>query len=325
MRDGAVLVQELDFSNIYSRYEQVARLNFDHLVVAHQINFYFPVDKDEPRIEVSGVGDFLLSERSYKQLASRMGMTGSYFQKVDKEEQTQHFNMWLSQSDKKLLLRTANERVRAVLPEDYAVKDNEEILAGIRPMLESGDLQMVLFSEHDGRVFARFRFPQDLSGCGDPIFGGFNLVNSEVGTGKFCMDYLLYRDVCANGMIHRVDGASVLEQEHLYLDRAAFEARFSQAIDQVRAHQDGMAALFEDSRNFKLTETELRALFQEVRSHKLLPKKLLEKVEAKGLEENNWFSLVNAVTYAAQEFRIDRRFAIEVVAGDLLQRAAAFS
>jgi len=312
----------IDYRPIRERYRKVRALTQDIMVNTGQCRFHY-AEENKPCLEVEGVGDLILNERSYKQLAQRCeGMSASYFQRWEPAEQEQHFNRWLQELDTRFLLRTARNNLRAVLPEDFAILDNITLLELFIPYVDSGEMQVVAYVETDAKVFFRFRFPQDLSRMQDPVFGGISSQNSEVGSCKYSMDFMLYRQVCANGMVHRVGGEPLMSHQHLYLQPHEFTVQVKDAIERARQLQYQLASSFEAAREIPLTDEQLKNLLAEFKQTRIVPKRLIDRLEKEPFE-HTWFHLINEVTRHAQAFRMDRRVTIEQTAGALLQRTAA--
>ena len=273
------------------------------------------------------------------QFCQRLGMPTAYFRRCPPALQDLQFNHWAgSQPETEMpsadsfgseggsgrwLLRAKGDVLRGVLSERYAPLDNDclvECLAALLPKsfavdwFELGDTSLhlrLVDSRHTRRVAA-----------GDDIMVGCHIGNSEVGRKAVTVDALVYRLVCQNGLIRLVKGKSLLYQRHLSLSAPRFQEVLHGAIlGALEAAAAFLDQLQEASRTPVLDVPATLALLarQESLSNSFLARMELSlKAEPASQQETVW-GVINGLTQASKSLSADDRYAMETLAGRLIE------
>jgi len=271
------------------------------------------------------------------QLCHFLGMPTRYFRKFPVQLQDSQFNHWIGhlaeekeQSDRKAakaerwLLRAKGEALRGVLTERYTRLDNLDLFAAISPALSS-EYEVDWFALTDESLHLRFydaRLYRDAL-PGDRLIAGVHISNSEVGKRSVTVDSLVYRLVCTNGLIRKIEGQSLLHQRHISLSRPEFALTVQTAVRKALAH----SALYLE----RLSAAVAHPLPQMERTiHKLaldwgLTQATEEAVKAVILREppsqhETLYGLINGLTGAARHLPPDERYTLETRAGELLEK-----
>ena len=271
------------------------------------------------------------------QFCQRLGMPTAYFRRCPPALQDLQFNHWAGSQPEpetpsadnidseggRWLLRAKGDVLRGVLSERYAPLDNDcliECLAALLPRsfavdwFELGDTSLhlrLVDSRHTRRVAA-----------GDDIMVGCHIGNSEVGRRAVTVDALVYRLVCQNGLIRLVKGKSLLYQRHLSLSAPRFQEVLHGAIlGALEAATAFLDQLQEASRTPVLDVPATLALLahQESLSNSFLARMELSlKSEPASQQETVW-GVINGLTQASKGLSADDRYAMETLAGRLIE------
>ncbi len=221
------------------------------------------------------------------------------------------------------LLRMKGDALRGVLSSRYARLDHDLLLDCLTPLIPQG-FAVDWFSLNDGGLHLRLvdpRKPQSVL-AGDDLLCGIHLANSEVGRRAVTVDALVYRLVCQNGLIRLVKGKSLLYRRHVHFSAPRFKEALEDAV---------LVALTEAGRFLEQIRTATRtpvpnvqAVLAQLGRQEALSKSFLEaaerslRSEPSGQQETVW-GLANGLTQAGQALSADDRYAVEALAGRLIE------
>ncbi len=221
------------------------------------------------------------------------------------------------------LLRASGDRLRAVLSSTYSPLDNTLLMETLAPMIDSR-LRVDWFALSDEALHLRIVDPAKTRDVlpGDGLSIGVHISNSEVGARALCVDALVYRLICSNGLIALVKGQNLLKRRHVHMAPPRFKAALEEAVESAFATAEGF----------------LEQLGSTARQAVPDPEDAIEKLGEKwGLSEPvreaakvalwreettvrySAYGLVNAFTGVAQLLGDDKRYDLEVLAGQLAQ------
>ncbi len=275
------------------------------------------------------------------QMCARLGIPGAYFAACPSVLQDVQANYFLKggpspvvrradrsanhhdPDEERWLLRASGDRLRAVLSSTYSPLDNKLLMETLAPMIDSR-LRVDWFALTDESLHLRLVDPAKTRDVlpGDGLSVGVHISNSEVGARALCVDALIYRLICSNGLIALVKGQSLLKRRHVHMAPLRFKAALEEAVESA----------------FATAEEFLEQLGSATRQAVPDPESAIEKLGEKwGLSEpvreaakvalwreetvvrHSAYGLVNAFTGVAQLLIDDRRYDLEVLAGQLAQ------
>lgn len=221
------------------------------------------------------------------------------------------------------LLRASGDTLRAVLSSTYSPLDNRLLFETLAPLIHPR-LRVDWFALSDETLHLRLVDPTKTREVlpGDGLSVGVHISNSEVGTRSLCVDAIVYRLVCSNGLIALVRGQSLLRRRHVHMAPLRFQAAIAEAVESA----------------FTTAESFLERLKDSTRQSVPDPENAIEKIgERWGLSEpvreaakvalwreeasvrGSAFGLVNAFTGVAQLLADEKRYDLEVLAGHLAE------
>jgi len=224
------------------------------------------------------------------------------------------------------LLRMKGDVLRGVLSSRYARLDHDLLLDCLAPLVPQG-FAVDWFALDDHGLHLRLvdpRTPRSVL-AGDDLLCGVHVANSEVGRRAVTVDALVYRLVCQNGLIRRVKGRSLLHQRHVHLSAPRFREALEGAVlgaleeagrfvEQIRAAArtpvpDVPAVLALLGRQEALSRSFLEAVERSLKSEPVCQ------------QETVW-GLANGLTQAGQGLAPDGRYAVEALAGRLIEHGS---
>lgn len=257
------------------------------------------------------------------QLCAKLGIPAQYFRRCPPELQDAQFAYWMDRlcesKPKPMLLRGCGETVRGILSSRYARIDNIQLVEAARPLAEQG-LVPVWFEESDASFHLRLVDPSPIGEAkpGDPLFRGVHIANSEVGKRTLSVDAIVYRQVCANGLVRLVKNRSVLARRHvgtiLNLGPTVLAAA-EQALSLGAETAQALAAT--RTKPVADPEGEVERLGAAWDLSEDVQESIVRQLSYEP-EPETAFGLINAITAAAQRQEPDNRFRLESLAGSLL-------
>ena len=285
-----------------------------------------------------------INQIAHRQFSTHLKIPAAYYDRMlttHPELLAHNVNSWFQKEPSKRMLRTMDGTARAFLSNRYRRIDNLDIAQAVLPIInEMKDATIESCQITDSRMYIKVVNPRLEAEVvpGDIVQAGIIISNSEVGLGAVCIQPLVYRLVCSNGMIindaqtrrnHVGRTAETDESFLLYSDEtlmaedkafvmkiqdtvkaAVDEARFSQVIGMMRTAkqaplntQDVPGIVRLASREFHITEDESTGVLQHL-------------IEGKDL---SLYGLSNAITRYSQDIEsYDRATELESIGYDIL-------
>ncbi len=320
---------------------------FRRVTAEDELKWDLLLDKDELRFAEGNLCSSRLDRTLYpkglsptpwatSQLCSRLGIPTAYYKRCPTWLRDAQANHFLHQETERVkservagrlspptgerwLLRAKGNVLRGVLSDRYAKLNNADALCTLKPLVENR-FEVRWLSLTDESFHLRLtdpRLSRDIL-PGDRVMAGIHVANSEVGKRSVTVDALVYRLVCQNGLIRLVKGKSLLHQRHVGLTPAHLQASLGRALEDALIQSAGFMERMSWATRERLGEVEktLETLPFSQTLRETVKASLL--AEPKGQQET-LYGLVNALTFTAQGLEPDERYALEAMAGTLLQ------
>lgn len=218
--------------------------------------------------------------------------------------------------------------VRAVLTDRYSILDNLDLLNLMKPFIRSHDLSLQIGHVTDKSYHMRLLFPKEIP-IGDPDGGGggdvhqvgIHITNSEVGATNLGGDFLLYRQVCMNGLMAVFNNEPLFSQRHINIDTHELRMSVKSALEMVTERQDEVIGRAERAMGQTVVNPhrELKRVLKNGRASDDFIEMAIEAYDA--APNPTRFGVTQAMTQAAQRLQMDARVLIENVAGSYLMAA----
>jgi len=244
-------------------------------------------------------------------------------EEIDLDETPEAPKQEVPKSEERWLLRAKGDRLRAVLSSTYSPLDSKLVMETLAPLL-SPRLRVDWFALSDEAMHLRLVDPTKARDIlpGDGLSVGVHISNSEVGARSLCVDALVYRLVCSNGLIALVKGQSLLRRRHVHMAPMRFRAALEEAVAAAFATAEGFLDHLRDSTRQSVPDPEIAIERLGERWGLSEPVRDAAKValwREKTQVRHSAYGLVNAFTGVAQLLADDKRYDLEVLAGQLAQ------
>ena len=286
---------------------------------------------------------------AHRQMSAYLNIPWKYYDRMCHENiglLAQNVNTWLQKGPEHRMIRTIDGRARAFLSNRYRRIDNIDIAQITLPILEAmPDAIFESCNLSDDYMYIKVVNPRltDEVVPGDIVQAGVVISNSETGQGAVCIQPLIYRLVCSNGMtvneararrnhIGRVSSADenllIYSKETLAADDKAFimkvqdtvkaavdEARFAKILDKLR-----------ESTDKKLNTTDLPAVVKLASSSMGITEAESDGVLQRLIEGTDYtlYGLANAVTRHSQDVEsYDRASKLEEIGYQIVTMSPA--
>lgn len=267
-----------------------------------------------------------VKQTAHQQIGTYLNIPRKYYDRMlqeDPELLSYNVNRWFQKGPEQRMLRTIDGHARAFLSNRYRRIDNLDIVKVTLPIIaEMPDARFESAQITDDYMYIKVVNPRLTTEVvpGDIVQAGVVISNSETGQGAVCVQPLIYRLVCRNGMVvndaktrrnhvGRVNASDenfqLYSQATLDADDHAFvlkiqdtvraavdEARFSQVVDKMR-----------ESRGVKLDTKNLPGIIKMAGSSLGITDSEGEGIFQHLIEDHDYtlYGLANAVTRFSQD------------------------
>jgi hypothetical protein len=312
----------------------------------------------EPKLFFGEKG-YSITQHAHNQIADYLDIPRSYYKRMQSEAPellARNVNQWLMEQKKTRMIRTLDERVRAILSDGYRRMENEDLADAVLPVLDSLNLDIMSMQITDTRLYIKAVDPavtREIKKLGGTWGQGHTIVklgeampaitisNSETGDGRLSVLGGLYQDWCTNlasfgersvKKTHLGARHPLLEGEELFellsdeTKRKTDEALWAQVQDTVRAIFDKVR--FEELVDKVEGSQEDAIEGSPVKVVKLVAKKYgLDKTVENSVLHHlvnggslSRFGLYNAVTRASQDVEsYDEATRMESIGGRIIE------
>lgn len=143
---------------------------------------------------------------AHRQLGDYLNIPRKYYERMlreDPELLAINVNRWLCRKPELRMLRTMDGKARAFLSNRYRCIDHLDIVRVVLPIIgEMPEVEYVSCKLTDDFMYIKLVDPRLTAEVvpGDIVQAGLTISNSETGLGSICIQPLIYRLVCTNGM-----------------------------------------------------------------------------------------------------------------------------
>ena len=299
-------------------------------ICLHNGRLLFPEARSDERGFEQGLS---LSPWATGQLCERLGIPAEFYRRNPIHLQDGLVNYWMGvkreASDKgdaiPWLIRAKGGTARAILSYRYSVLDNLPLLDALLPLLPP-NRYLVKLCSMTGEAWHLRVIDKTLvreAQSGDPLYLGFDLVNSEVGFYACTLSACIYRQVCSNGLTRQIAGTGLLRVRHCGKEpilrlAGRLESALSEAV------LVGAAFLEQALLTIRIPVPNAEAAITAVMESWRLPQSVAEMAKwvlLREKPEGSLFALVNALTQSAQSLSLSERLRVETLTATLIDAA----
>lgn len=272
-----------------------------------------------------------MSRYAMSQLCNKLGVPIRYLEKcIDSgmiDLAAENVNSWLEEYNKNLFIREYNGTIRGVLSDRYMTLDTPNIMEVISSVVDSSQYSTKGYFLSPERFHARIVQNDMMNIAGEDLFAGIQIDSSDVGRSTLQVRFMIFKQVCTNGLCISKGGGVLFEQRHIGISIDEFYNSFKDSMFRIPVLMENAVDLIEEARtdNGKFnvshfSESEMKDFVERMKLKTRLSDDSMNKVISMMTEKyspTRW-GLINSITEVAQDFTLERRVELEKIAGDLL-------
>lgn len=286
----------------------------------------------------TGVRHSGLTPHSLSQLCAKIGVPANYIIKNLKSGRINlaqdNINSWMNDYKKDLLIREYQGDVRGILSTKYSICDSHDILEVVKDSLGDTDFTKVKGSFiSPERLHLRMIQEEVLPIEGEDLYAGIMIDSSDVGRSILTCKFIIYKQVCKNGLVISKAGGTLFQQKHIGITKEEFEHGIASGLKNVPMLIDHATDLIDRSRSqycylnksgIKTSDLNNEEIMQKYISEIKMRTDLSNESSKKVIDlmvnrygTSQW-GYVNALTEVAQDYSLEKRIQIEHKAGSSL-------
>ena len=286
---------------------------------------------DENPFEPSGSRNVGMTRYAMSQLCNKLGVPVRYLEKCFDagmlDLASENVNAWLAEHNKNLFIREYDGRIRGILSDRYMTLDTPNIMEVISSVVNSSEYSTKGFFLSPERFHARIVQNTMMNIAGEDLFAGIQIDSSDVGRSTLQVRFMIFKQVCTNGLCISKGGGVLFEQRHIGISIDDFYSEFKESMSRIPVLMENAKELIEEARNDSqgfavpyYNESHMKEFVERVKLKTRLSDESMSKVISMMTEKyspTRW-GLINSITEVAQDFTLERRVELEKIAGDLL-------
>ena len=288
------------------------------------------IDNESSKVHKSPISKFALS-----QLGAKLGVPTRYLDKcissgrIDLAQD--NINSWLEDYNKDLFIREYKGSIRGVLSTKYSVCDTNEILDVVSSNIDIQNYNVKGYYLSPERFHLRLVQKTKMNVQGEDLFAGMTIDSSDVGRSVLNCRFLVFKQVCTNGLILSQGETNLFSQRHIGINTKEFAKNLASSIECLPKIITSVEERIERTRNsdsillpneiYSMTDQEVKDLMDDIRRDTGLSeahtRKVISIIEEERYEANKW-GYINALTDVAKDLTLEKRLDLEKYAGTLL-------
>ena len=275
-----------------------------------------------------------MTRHSLSQLCNKIGVPIRYIDKcIDSgrlDLAAENINSWIDDFGKNLFIREYRNTIRGVLSDRFSALDTPHIMEAINDVLDFDEYRIKGYLLSPERFHARIVQREMMNINGEDLFAGVQIDSSDVGRSILVVKFMIWKQVCTNGLCISQGGGVLFQQKHIGIDASDFREGFRKSLSNIPLLVEHSKELIEEARkdgehysikNF--SEQQLKDFIERVKMKTKLSDDGVSKViQLMGdkYDFSKW-GFINSLTEVAQDYTLERRIEIEKIAGDFLMAA----
>lgn len=277
------------------------------------------------------------SKFALSQFGSKIGVPANYLEKCvnnGRPEIAQYnVNAWLDGFNKPLFIReyqdeNGNDTIRGVLSDRYAICDTPDIIDGIDRVLDLERFKIKGSFVAPDRFHLRVAERTKMKVSGEDLFGGLSIDSSDVGRSTLRVNFLVYKQICTNGLIVSKGSTQLFKQKHIGITADAFKLGLEEGFEMFPKICASVEKSIEKTRNcsnmfnFSYEDDEqladlVKGIQKQTSLSPVMSRNVVDIMNSGRYEDNRW-GYINALTEVAQMLTLEKRINLEDYAGRLL-------
>lgn len=226
---------------------------------------------------------------------------------------------WMENDTRKIMFRNYDGHIRGVMSGSYSRYDAPEILESVQEVFGPKHFKLKGSFLNEERLHVRLVENEMLPIDGEDLFAGITLDSSDIGRSGLQVKFFIYKQVCTNGLVIAKSSAKLFNQKHIGITHEDFKDGLEIGLQSFAQIRDKVTEMIKNTHEIPLTK-DIEELTKEVKTATNLSDDDIDEVMvlvANRYEPTRW-GLINGITEVAQKFTLERRLALEEIAGNML-------
>lgn len=267
-----------------------------------------------------------MTKYSFGQLCSKMGVPARYIERCHDKGLTSlaedNLNTWIDEYEGDLFIRRHADKIRGILSTRYSVLDAPDILSTLSEVIEPDQYKLSGYLLNPERFHARLISHEKIPNINDDLFAGIQIDSSDVGRSILRVSFLIFKQVCTNGLTVNKASGVLFEQKHIGISSDDFQIGLSESMNRIPEMQEYFYSHISDAQKERLVlnAKETEDLFGRIQTNLRLKEEGIASISSlmKDKYSPTKWGLINAITEHAQEYTLERRLELERYAGEIL-------
>ena len=173
-----------------------------------------------------GSRSMAMTRHSLSQLCNKIGVPIRYIDKcIDSgrlDLAADNINSWIDDFGKNLFIREYRNTIRGVLSDRYSALDTPHIMEAINDVLDFDEYSIKGHFLTPERFHARIVQRDMMNINGEDLFAGIQVDSSDVGRSILVVKFMIWKQVCTNGLCLSQGGGVLFQQKHFGIDASEF-------------------------------------------------------------------------------------------------------
>lgn len=282
----------------------------------------------------AGSRSMAMTRHSLSQLCNKIGVPVRYIDKcIDSgrlDLAAENINSWIDDFGKNLFIREYEDTIRGVLSDRFSALDTPQIMEVLNDVLNFDEYTIKGHFLTPERFHARIVQREMLNINGEDLFAGVQIDSSDVGRSILVVKFMIWKQVCSNGLCISQGGGTLFQQKHIGIDVADFRNGFQEALSSIPFLVEHAKELVEEARKDgnkyaikSFDEQQMKDFVERIKMKTKLSDDGVQKVIQFMNDKygHSKWGLINSLTEVAQDYSLERRLEIEKIAGDFLTAA----
>lgn len=219
-------VSKVTFAGLMKRAAEIQADCHDYNIInVSNKNMYYSAENNRLHFQnESGAHELQLTAHSLRQLCSRLEIPVRYIQKcIDEGDPylaADNINRWLDDYNRNLFVRCYSDTVRGILTDKYSVMDTPDVISTFAESARK--FKVKGYTLNPERFHMRVASEKMLPIKNEDLFIGIELNSSDVGRSTLTCCFMLYKQVCTNGLCITTNIGELFTQRHIGLTSGEF-------------------------------------------------------------------------------------------------------
>lgn len=259
---------------------------------------------------------------AFSQLCTKLGVPSQYMKKCIEAGEIplvmDNITTWLENfAGKKLLIRKYDDVARGILSDRYSVCDTPEILSAIEDSHILDNMSLKGYMINPSRFHARF-VGEKMKVVGEDLFAGIQIDSSDVGRSRLDIKFLVFKQVCTNGLILPKTAGNIFMQKHIGISSDKMAVSLRESFNDFNSQVKDATSFIDKARNVDMSSNE--SLITHIKNGAKVGDDTVDKIiEVASIQyDMSLWGIVNAITEVSQTYTLEHRLLMERYAGVLM-------